>query len=153
MFSLESYKDALWTAWHANELSRFYKWDAKKAFPSFILHPVEYWYAWAMIAFGLICAVYIPFFWIVYSLFIAFLMFHISLGVVLHFPRNRNALICRHFTVYYKDDSKRTVELWIPRYAAQYIGDPFLFDSIDSLENSKVKYCHGIEPSFTARYI
>lgn len=154
---LEDIKEALWTAYHADELSRIYSWDQlHRGLPLFVAEPLEFWYVWAMLAFGVVCSIYIPFFWVVYALGVAFLVFMTILGLAVFRPHSLYGMVRRTYWVSYKDGTERTVVMQFPRWACQYETDPYgtMHYKLPELSNnSKVNSYIGTFPSYHSNYI
>lgn len=153
---VNGYKDLVWTIAHASELSRAYNWkQVWKGLPLFVTQPVKYWFVWVGLAFGVICSVYIPFFWVLYLLAVGFILFKTLLYVSLYRPHSLYGMVRRTYEVQYTDGTTRTVVMWFPRWACQYESDPYgsMRYELSELDNSKVKYYHGVFPSHNAQYI
>ena len=153
----DGFKDFVWTTVHASELSRLYTWKKfRNGLPQFVGYPFKYWYVWACLAFGVICSVYVPYFWVVYSLVVGFIFFKMILDISLYRPHSLYGLVRREYLVKYKDGTARKVVMQFPRWACQFHTDPYgtmHYELPELSNNSKVNSYIGTFPSYHAKYI
>ena len=153
----DGFKDFVWTIVHASERSRLYTWKKfRNGLPQFVEYPFKYWYVWACLAFGVICSVYIPYFWVVYSLAVGFIFLKMILEISLYRPHSLYGMVRRDYLVKYKDGTTRTVVMQLPRWACQFHTDPYgsmHYELPELSNNSKVNSYIGTFPSYHAKYI
>ena len=85
---------------------------------------------------------YVPYSWIVLAVYLAFQGVSLIFVLFATFPRDRAKLICYEYKVLFKNGDRKIITIWLPRYSAGYIGDPYLFDP-QFEQNSRIKnYCY-----------
>lgn len=139
-----------------SELSRVYNWtQVWKGPPLFVTQPFKYWFVWVGLAFGVICSVYIPYFWMIYALAVGFILFKTLMGVSLYRPHSLYDMVRRTYEVQYKDGATRMVVMQYPRWACQYESDPYgsMRYKLSELDNSKIKYYHEVFPSIYSEFL
>ena len=146
----DGFKDFVWTIVHASELSRLYTWKKfRNGLPQFVGYPFKYWYVWACLAFGVICSVYVPYFWVVYSLAVGFIFFKMILDISLYRPHSLYGMVRRDYLVKYEDGTTHFVRMEIPRWACQHKSDPYgvyQYTLPELRHNTKIKFWIDVNP-------
>ena len=121
---------------NANIKSRSYKFTRwKQIFRNLFSAVAENVFA---VIFGGLFFYYVPYSWLALAVFLAFQGTNLVLILYATFPRDRTKLISYEYNVKFKNGDKKIITIWLPRYSAGYIGDPFLFDA-QFEQNSRIK--------------
>lgn len=145
-----------WCSYHAKDYTPYYKWGSfKEVMPPYITHPLKHWYLWGLVSFGLLCAIYIPYFWVVYALLLGLFLLS-TIGLVLIFrPHSLCGMVKRIYRVDYKDGRTHFVRMEIPRYACQSKKDPYgvyQYTMPELRHNRKIKFWTEVDPYEFSRY-
>ena len=145
-----------WSALHAKDYTCYYRWGTfEEVMPKAIAHPIKSLGFWVSMAFGLLCAIYIPFFWIVYAVILGLLLL-ITIGCILvHRPHSLCGMMKHHYRVDYKDGTTRFVRMEVPRYACQSKKDPYgvyQYTMPELRHNRKIKFWTNVDPYEFSRY-
>ena len=153
---VEELRRIVWYAYHAKDYTPYYKWGSfEEVIPMYITHPLKHWYIWGLMTFGLLCAIYIPYFWIVYTLLLGLLLLTTICVIFIQSPHSLCGMMKRIYRVDYKDGTTHFVRMEIPRYACQSKKDPYgvyLYTMPELRHNRKIKFWTEVDPYEFSRY-